>query len=822
MMRKVYLILALLLLAVMPVFADGSEDPIVIERLEDMDFLLASIDNLFIPVFNPALCGTGHSDGFGWAQVYDAKKLQKQYWLFANLGGLNYVYEYDKLNQGRSVNYHTLASGSEQLPRHIFPNLYFGSSYRWKNSNIRKGDCRSGFTYRPTDSASVGFTWDNPYGKKPEYRFGAAIRPLALIPSAAGHRLELSADVDYRREDGSYKVKKPTLGVQTQLLDGVNIGGSYNLESETAQLSFSLSFGKTDLGALNRMKGKGRYAIPYIHLTNKTYLPFLGIKPNNWYDMSLKGSIVSYKAPKYELGPVKVYDKNTVSIETLTATLKQAAQDPAVSGIMLRNPSFSSSFALMEELLAAVKEFKASGKKISAYYDNISNGGYFFASSVADSIYLNPMGGVDLRGLSVKSPYFGDLLKSLGVDVINLRSHRYKSAGNMFSESEMTEAEREVYESLLQSIYDEVLASIQSGRGPRLAKGVAETIDAGPYFLAKDALKAGLVDALIYEGDLDERLEEGFGISGHQSGLADYREYNWAKPRQDLVVVIYASGNIVMGEGTPGKSIAHKSTVELIREARKNKAYKGIILRVDSGGGSAQASDIILNELALAQSENKKPVVVSMAGAAASGGYYISCKADKIVAEPSTLTGSIGVIGLAFNTRRLMDKAKVNWSTVNKGKNADFGSMTRDWSEEEKARMTHAIEALYDEFVGIVDAGRDNLTLEQVHEIAQGRVWTGKQAYQIGLVDALGGLETARAEMRELAGLKGEVTLVNATTKPGGIDVQMGGNPFMGLPVLGLLEDMGGDYIKAYELWKDLQGEEILMLAPINAGSIQF
>ena len=123
-MRKVYLILALLLLAAMPVFADGSEDPIVIERLEDMDFPLASIDNLFIPVFNPALCGTGHSDGFGWAQVYDAKKLQKQYWLFANLEGLSYVYEYDKLNQGRSVNYHTLASGSDYLPRHIFPNLY--------------------------------------------------------------------------------------------------------------------------------------------------------------------------------------------------------------------------------------------------------------------------------------------------------------------------------------------------------------------------------------------------------------------------------------------------------------------------------------------------------------------------------------------------------------------------------------------------------------------------------------------------------------------------------------------------------------------------
>ena len=826
-MKHIILIMALLLTLVAPVFADptpGSPDAELpqIGGPGWMGLPIANTDNLFTPFVNPALMGTFSDDGLGWAHLWDGNKLRDRYWLIANLEGLSYNYEYDKETTGKSVNRHMLALGNELMPAHILPNLYGGTSYGWTNNRFGKGAWRSGFAYRPLNAASLAFTWDNPYQAAPAYRFGAAVRPLALVPGMKGYRLELSADLDYRKNPGDYELLKPTLGLQTQLLDGLNLGGSYNLEDETFRLTFSLSNGKTDLGAVSQMKGKDYYALPYIHLTDKAFRPLLGQQSKNFFNLPLKGSLVSYKAPKYKLGPFSIYDKDVNSINEVIDRVNQAKRDPAVSGITLNNPGFSASFALMQELIAALQDFKASGKTINCYYDNISNGGYIFASAIADNIYLNPLGSVDLRGLSVTSPYFNKLLRTLGVDIINLRSHKYKSAGNMLSEEEMTAAEREVYESMLQSIYGQMTAYIAAGRGDKLKKGVDATIDAGPYYLAQDALNAGLVDELAYEDEVAGKLKDAYGISKKLSTLADYRQYDWAKPKQDLVAVIYASGNIVMGNGTPGQNIAHDTTAKLIRAARKNKDYKGIILRIDSGGGSAQASDIIWHELELAKSENKKPIVVSMAGVAASGGYYIACNADKIVAEPTTLTGSIGVIGLIPNFERMMDKIGVNWSTVKQGENSDFGSVYRAWTEEEKARMTGHIEAIYEDFVGKVDAGRKNLSLDQVHDLAQGRVWTGEQAKQNGLIDELGGLEEAKNQMRELAKLKGQLTLVDATTYRSGLTIEMSGNPLMSIPGLDLVQTFGKDYLKLYDLWKDYQNEPVLILTPISPEAIDF
>jgi len=796
-------------------------------ELGELDQPIANIDNMFIPVSNPALLATGHANGLGWAHQFDDEKLRNQYWLFLNSDGLSYVYEYSKDDAtGRSANQHLLAWGNELLPAHILPNLYGGLNYSWKNNKFSEGQFRSGFAYRPHASASLAFTWDNPYKASPYYRFGAAIRPLAFVPSVADHRLELSADMNYAKDGSDYKFQKPVLGLNTQLLNGVNIGATYNLETETVFANFSLGFGNTELGTLSGIDTKNdndSFFIPYIHLPEKAFAPFLGITGKNWYDMKLNQEIVSYRAPKYSLGPFKIFDKNQKSVEQVIEEIGKAKTDPTVQGIMLYNPSFSTSYALMQELIGALQEFKSTGKKISVYYNNISNGGYVFASAVADKIYLNPMGGVDLRGISITSPYFRELLDTLGIDVLNFRSHKYKNAGNMFSETEMTAAEREVYDSLLQSIYGQMVAMIESGRGSVFKKPVEELIDDGPYFLAVDALNAGLVDELIYEDEVMDRLKAEFKIGNSKKQMEDYRDYAWSKPKENQIAVIYASGSIVMGKGTPGTKIAHETTAKMIRAARKNKDYKGIILRVDSGGGSAQASDIILRELELARTENKKPVVVSMAGVAASGGYYIACKADRIIADPATLTGSIGVIGLTFNTERLFNKIRVNWSTVKKGRNADFGSLYRSWSDEEIRRVEESIEAIYDDFVNKVDAGRPNLSLEQVHEYAQGRVWTGEQAYAIGLIDDLGGLDKALEHMRDLTGIKGKLSLVNATiTKDRsvtlGIPLGMGSVS----PALELYNAATADYQKLYELWRDFHNEQVLMLSPLNFADLEF
>ncbi len=810
-MKYVYLILLLILLLPLSLSAQAGQGWSEVQ-LDALDLPSASIDNLLIPLRNPALLATGDAAGLGFMKNWG----EKNHWWFLNTDGLSYVCEYLRDDAaGKSRNIHTLATGGELLPAYVLPNLYVGGSYRWLNNKIGKGNFRTAFTYRPHNSTSLAFLWDHPYKSSPRYHLGAAIRPLAFVPGIADYRLELSGDIDYDKSDGDYGFGNASFGIHTQILDGLKAGATYNPDTETLMFKFSLAGGKTEAGAYTADFAD----LPYIHLTDEAFKPFLGLHGKKWYNMPLKGEIVSYPAPKYSFGNFRLFDKGSRSIESLIKDLRQAGSDPGVGGILLKNPSFSASYALMQELMTAVQEFKAGGKKLVAYYDNISNGGYIFAASVADQIYLNPLGSLDLRGLSVTSPYFRELLDTLGIEVMNFRSHRYKTAGNMFSEPEMSEAEREVYDSMLQSIYSQMTASVNAGRGARIKDGIEAAIDAGPYYLAQDALNAGLVDGIIYEDELDKQLRLEHKFTGKISALADYRDYGWARPKENLVAVIYASGNIIMGKGTPGKNIAHATTVKQIRAARSNPLYKGIILRVDSGGGSAQASDIILRELELAQSENHKPVVVSMAGVAASGGYYIACGADRIIAGPATLTGSIGVIGLSFNLKGLFDKARVNWSTVKKGANSDFASIYRAWSEDEKNRMTSMIEYVYEDFVTKVDKGRDNLSSEDVHAIAQGRVWTGEQALANGLVDELGGLDTAIESMRELAKIKGKITLMDTTRDPKSFSIQMDG---FSLPGMGVLDELAGDYIKAYELWRDFANDTVLMLSPLSPANVEF
>lgn len=817
---------SLALLLILPVLACAQASATDWNGLDltDMDYPTASIDNLFIPLANPSLLGTGHASGLGWAQTLDDWKFRKHYWLFANLDNLSYNYEYTKDDADNGVNFHTLALGTELLGKEVLPNLYAGTHYRWKNSHIRKGEWRSALTYRPHASTSLALRLDHPYQQSPAYHAGLSIRPLAFVKSIQDHRLELSADIDYDKDGGSdYGFNDLVVGAHTRLLDGLNIGATYNLEKETAWMNFSLSLGKLDLGAIATGKSvSDNIAVPYVHLTGNIFRPFLGLTGKNWYSLKLGGEIKTYASPQYTIGKIRIMDGSARSIEDVVKDLAKAGDDPSIQGILLKNPSFSTSYGLLQELTAAMQDFKARGKKIAFYYDNVGNAGYTFAASVADAIYLNPLGTVDLRGISATSPYFKELLDTLGVDVMNFRSHKYKNAGNMFSEPEMTAAEREVYDSILQSIYDQMVAAMAAGRGSKLKASVQETIDAGPYFLAADALEAGLVDKIIYEDELNKLLKEEFGFAATKGSIPDYIDYSWAQPREHQIAVIYAQGNIVMGKGEPGSVIAHENTVKLIRAARKNPAYKGIILRVDSGGGSAQASDIILRELQLAQTENKKPVVVSMSGVAGSGGYYIACGADRIVADPATLTGSIGVIGLMFALPRLYDKIGVNWSTVKKGANSDFGATHRVWTEEEQRRMTHYIEATYEDFVRKVDAGRDGLDYDAVHAIAQGRVWTGEQALENGLIDALGGLDKAVEEMRELTAIKGPIALVDATSSKEGMVIKLQNNPLGGILKNEVLDEFLGEYIRVYEIWRDFGDESALMLTPLQLGNIQF
>ena len=818
-MKDIKLICTALLLALL-CFSLGAQNTYV--DPENTMHPIANIDDVFTPYVNPSLLSSSFAHGIGFGTSSDEEDSYKQHWLFIAPGEFAYTYE-----NRDDVSYHSLSTGSPLGEGAIFKNIHIGTRYSWKNSKFSKSWLRSGVTLRPHNSLSLAMVWDNPYKQAPAYKFGAAIRPLEFVNSRLAHRLELSADISYNRDpldaDAKREFKNPLLGIATEVIDGLKINAAYDLDSKNAMLGFSLRFGKVNLGDLIFKPDQGDMQfVDYAQIGNLDYKPFLGIAPRKWHDMKLSGSVVSYKNPTFSIGPITVFDSTTRSVEEVIDELEKAAQEPGVEGILLVNPSFATSFALMQEMTRAFEVFKSTGKHVACYYDNISNGGYVFAASIADKIWLNPMGSLDLKGLSIQSPYFGDLLREMGIEVLNFRSHRYKSAGNIFSESSMTQAEREVYESILQTYLDEFIAQISKGRAGKIAGSVESAINEGPYFNAQDALAKGLVDGLVYQDELPELLKEEFGFRRQSKQLANYHDYNWHKSSPKKIAVIYAKGNIVMGKGTPGKIIAAETTVDLIRKARKNPEYKGIILRVDSGGGSAQASDIIMRELVKAQTENKKPVVVSMAGAAASGGYYIACQADKIIAEASTLTGSIGVIGLAFNSERMFNKIRINWSTVKKGENADFPNPFRSWSDAEKKRMTDMIELIYEDFVNKVDTGRKNLSLEQVHEYAQGRVWSGKQAYDIGLVDDLGGMDKALEHMRQLTGIKGEIELVDATSKEDAIEINMKPLSLTKAFLPDMVLEIEDSYKQVYELWKQFEGQNALMLCPVQEVILDF
>ncbi len=789
---------------------------------------ISSSDGMLAPLVNPAAIGFGNSGGVGFTGSWSDKEFNDHYWFYQTANGFSYIYEkaFDKGND------HTVSTGFELTGPYVIPNLYVGTSYQWHNSEFTYPSVRSGVLYRPLTAFSFAFVLNNPYRCSPYYTMGFGWRPFANIPLLREHRLELTADAYYTKNEvdtitKSYELLKPLLGLETELLDGLKIGGAYNLENESVNLTFGLNLSKLHLAANNRNYESNNNNVinnTFFHLfiPEKSFLTFFETPGRDWYSMHTGKEVVTNKVPRYRIGPFRIFDKEQTGVETILSNIAQAADNETVYGIIFKNQSFSSSLALKQEIISALKEFKAKGKKIIFYYDNMSNADYIFAAAVADEIYLNPHGIIDLKGIAITSPYLRDALSALGIEVMNFRSHPTKTGFNTLSESEMTSEEKAEYDKVIDSMYRQMLDLVQEGRGNKLSKPLNDIIDDGPYYMSEDALAAGLVDDLVYEAGLTDILKDKYRKARMTSNLPEYQNYSWSHPRKTKVAIIYAQGNIVMGRDDSGKTIAHDTYVALIRKVRKDKQYKGIILRVDSGGGSAQASDIIYKEIELAKSENKKPVIVSMTGVAGSGGYYIASNADLIYADPGTLTGAIGVLSLAFNAEKLFDKIKVNWSTVKRGKHADFGMVTRKWTDDEKSIMSRLVASSYADFTSKVARGR-NMEMEAVDRVAQGKIWTGEQAKQIGLVDELGGLQIACSRMKQLANIKGDMELVNVSHTGGEFvfSIETSASidkifPEHRIPVL-------KNYIDLYDQWSDLFNEHILYMSDydLDALSVQ-
>lgn len=447
--------------------------------------------------------------------------------------------------------------------------------------------------------------------------------------------------------------------------------------------------------------------------------------------------------------------KKDVGLVNLLAGIKAAESDDNISGMLLEVPSIQIGMASLSEIRNALIQFRKSGKFIYAYSESYSVGAYYLATA-ANKIVLNPQGELSFVGLSSSFVSLKGALEKLEVEPVVIRHGKFKSAVEPFIADHISESNRKQMRVMQSAAWNEMLSGICKERkldAPTLNR-FAETVTIRN---ANDALKNKMVDALQYRNDLISELTvktgRGRDAKPRLTTLADYSADRDLVPDgkgPDKIALIYASGEIESGKGEE-KSIGGDRLAEAIRDARLDDKVKALVLRVNSPGGSALASDVIWHELV--EAKKTKPVVVSMGDVAASGGYYISCPATRIFASPLTITGSIGVFGLFFNVDKMLrNKLGILTDTIRTHRLADLGSSTRPITEEEKAILQQSVEEVYSTFIQRVSDGRKIKTAD-VDSLGQGRVWLGVNAKNLGLVDAFGGLNDALAEAAKLAKL---------------------------------------------------------------------
>ena len=443
-------------------------------------------------------------------------------------------------------------------------------------------------------------------------------------------------------------------------------------------------------------------------------------------------------------------------LNEILQNIRKASADDKIKGILIENGLSSSGWATTEELREALEKFRAGGKFVIAYSAYVLLQEGYYLSTAADKIYVNPSSTVDFKGLSGEVMFYKKALEKLGVEVQVTRHGKFKGAVEPYILDQLSKENEEQIKSYVGSIWSHVVENISKARGiaPEKLNRLADNLVG---FVASGAYDNGLVDGLIYRDALIDTLKILSGLTTDDKiAMVPMHKYSKVPDPKKMVsaknkiALIYASGTIAIGKGNEN-NIGGDAFGELIRKERKDSSVKAIVLRVNSPGGVAIASDIIWKEVEMAS--KVKPVVISMGNYAASGGYYISAPGTKIFASPTTITGSIGIFGLIPNAGKLMNqKLGISTETVNTNKNSDFPSIYRPMNTYEKEVMKLSIEKGYSDFISRVAFGR-NMTVAAVDSIGQGRVWSGTDAKKIGLVDETGGLTASVQEAAKLAGI---------------------------------------------------------------------
>ncbi|WP_279172994.1 signal peptide peptidase SppA [Tannerella forsythia] len=444
-----------------------------------------------------------------------------------------------------------------------------------------------------------------------------------------------------------------------------------------------------------------------------------------------------------------------LSLRDLLKSIRHAKEQESVKGIYLDMGVFSGGTASLDAVRRALMDFKESGKFIVAYADNYTQGGYYLAS-VADKIYLNPQGILGLTGLSSRTMFYKGLLQKIGVEMMVFKVGTYKGAVEPFIADKLSDANREQITSYQNSIWGNITKGIAKSRNITV-EDVNRFADEGAFFASPEkAVEYKLIDELKYRSEVEKYLIEQSGQTGDKLktvGLSNMKNVKKTEREyRNKIAIVYAEGEItqqIISSPYSGNfpCISEKINDDL-RKLADNKDVKAVVLRINSPGGSAYTSEQIWKQVY--ELKKKKPVVVSMGSVAASGGYYIASGASKIIAEPNTLTGSIGIFGMFPNTAGLFNKLALTTDIVKTNRYADFGDPSRPMTDDEKALIQGYIERGYDTFLTRCAEGR-GVSKADIDSIGQGRVWTGEQALKIGLVDELGGIERAVELAGELA-----------------------------------------------------------------------